>query len=817
MVNDSNFMNQSRPNANLANCTASHEALLADAADLIQQEDLVGARVKYLQILNTYGESSKVLMLLGLLEGQLGDIKGALERFKRVHELDPNDTNALMSMAMCEKNEGAHDQAILLYTRAVRVLRQQDRAKKSDEVQGSIKTCFKQLCQLEMGAKRFDIALIHANELHSAESTLDSYLNLSRIHLQLNEFEKALDILNEGVLCFPNESSLFILKGLALEKLSAGMSEKYHHNVIASYDRAIELAPSDVNAYYLKANFLSALDNWSDAVISYELALMCEFNHLLSLNNVIVAYQALGKYEKATQCVEVFVALITQEPQLKTQLDDGCIQFFFNAGALSLIQFDYERARYYFEIALLQDSSYPQLLAAYLHLRMRLCDWKSEVQICNDGLTVRVDFNSLKELLFKFVNEGRALSHPFSLLSATDDSHLQYLASGQWSETFNKKNKNNIFKYQPIKSGDNKGKKIRIGYFSCDFKEHATAYLMASLFESHDKNNFEILAYSWGVDDKSIIRHRIKSAFDRWYEVDSISDSDLISLARSHQLDIAIDLKGYTEGARTQIFQARVAPFQVAYLGYPGTMNAEFIDYCIADEIVVPACARKNMSETILYMPNSYQANDCCKRFSDVQTIRADHGLAEDALILCCFNSSYKITPEIFKCWMDILREFSTSILWLIDDNESATNNLVEQAISQGVGSNRLVFASKLALAEHLERISHADLFLDTFPCNAHTTASDSLWAGVPVVTIKGRSFASRVAASLLTYTGLSELVTNNQNEYVGKIRELAFNKMKLQNLKFELLNRKANAELVLFDSKRFVKDYEILLKSIVK
>ena len=212
MVNDSNFMNQSRPNANLANCTASHEALLADAADLIQQEDLVGARVKYLQILNTYGESSKVLMLLGLLEGQLGDIKGALERFKRVLELDPNDTNALMSMAMCEKNEGAHDQAILLYTRAVRVLRQQDRAKKSDEVQGSIKTCFKQLCQLEMGAKRFDIALIHANELHSAESTLDSYLNLSRIHLQLNEFEKALEILNEGVLCFPNESSLFILK-----------------------------------------------------------------------------------------------------------------------------------------------------------------------------------------------------------------------------------------------------------------------------------------------------------------------------------------------------------------------------------------------------------------------------------------------------------------------------------------------------------------------------------------------------------------------------------------------------------------------------
>jgi predicted O-linked N-acetylglucosamine transferase (SPINDLY family) len=155
--------------------------------------------------------------------------------------------------------------------------------------------------------------------------------------------------------------------------------------------------------------------------------------------------------------------------------------------------------------------------------------------------------------------------------------------------------------------------------------------------------------------------------------------------------------------------------------------------------------------------------------------------------------------------------------LWLIDDNESATKNLVEQAISQGVGSNRLVFASKLALAEHLERISHADLFLDTFPCNAHTTASDSLWAGVPVVTIKGRSFASRVAASLLTYTGLSELVTNNQNEYVEKIRELAFNKMKLQNLKFELLNRKANAELVLFDSKRFVKDYEILLKSIVK
>ena len=302
--------------------------------------------------------------------------------------------------------------------------------------------------------------------------------------------------------------------------------------------------------------------------------------------------------------------------------------------------------------------------------------------------------------------------------------------------------------------------RIRIGYFSSDFYNHATSYLMAELFERHDRSKFEIVGLSFGPDISDDMSRRVSAAMDRFLNVRSMPDCDIAQLSRELEIDIAVDLKGFTQDHRVGIFSHRAAPIQVNFVGYPGTMAANYIDYLIADPTLIPESSRRHYSEKIIYLPDSYQPNDSHRLISEKQPTRAEEGLPESAFVFCCFNNTYKITPDVFDIWMRILARVDNSVLWLLDTDSATRANLRKEAARRNISSDsqaRLIFARPLPLGEHLARHTLADLFLDTAPYNAHTTASDALWTGLPVVTCIGDTFASRVAASLLRAVDLPD------------------------------------------------------------
>ena len=297
---------------------------------------------------------------------------------------------------------------------------------------------------------------------------------------------------------------------------------------------------------------------------------------------------------------------------------------------------------------------------------------------------------------------------------------------------------------------------------------------MAEFFEKHDRSVFEVYGFSFGPASNDEMRQRLVRAFDHFHDVREKTDTEIAALSRELGIDIAVDLKGYTQNSRPGIFVERCAPIQVSYLGYPGTQGSDVMDYLIADEVIIPPGFEQYYSEKIIRLPCCYQVNDSKRKVSDRVFTRAECGLPESGFIFCCFNNNYKILPETFDCWMSILKAVPDSVLWLLKDNELAQTNLRQHAQERGVSPDRLVFAGRLPVAEHLARHRLADLFLDTWPCNAHTTASDALWMGLPVLTLQGQSFAARVAASLLHYLGLSELITTNSKDYTHKAIELA-------------------------------------------
>jgi len=349
--------------------------------------------------------------------------------------------------------------------------------------------------------------------------------------------------------------------------------------------------------------------------------------------------------------------------------------------------------------------------------------------------------------------------------------------------------------------------KIRLGYFSADFHNHATAYLMAELFERHDRERFELIAFSFGLDDQGEMRQRLTASFDRFLDVSPLSDLQIARQARALNIDIAIDLKGHTLNSRTGIFACRAAPLQVNYLGFPGTSGANYFDYLIADQTLIPERNRLHYSEKIVYLPHSYQVNDRQRRTAAILPNRPSQGLPETGFVFCCFNNSYKITPAHFDCWMRILKAVEGSVLWLLEDNAEATTNLIREAERRGVSGKRLVFGKRVPLAEHLARHCCADLFIDSFPCNAHTTASDALWTGLPVLTCPGESFASRVAASLLNAIGLPELIAGSPSGYEREAIDLAMNPRKLAAIRHKLAANRLTTPL--FDTARFARHIE--------
>ena len=470
------------------------------------------------------------------------------------------------------------------------------------------------------------------------------------------------------------------------------------------------------------------------------------------------------------------------------ELDDTQPEAWSNFGNTLYGQKRYEAAADCFSRALEKNPGEPFLLGKTLHARMRICDWNS--------------LENNLSLLFQKISLGEKASEPFPILALTTDLAMQRKVA----EICTKANSQGQKRLSAIRKHV-KRNKIRVGYFSADFHHHATTYLMAELFERHNKDSFEFIGFSFGPDSNDGMRRRVVAALDQFIDVRGLSDKAVAELSRSLEVDIAVDLKGYTEDCRPGIFAYRAAPIQVSYLGYPGTMGAEYIDYLIADEVIIPPAHQCYYTEAIAYLPDCYQVNDASKKISGRTFLREELGLPSSCFVYCCFNNNYKITPSTFDSWMRILKKVENSVLWLFEDNPTAAENLRKEACSRGVSPARLVFAKRLPLDEHLARHRVADLCIDTLPYNAHTTASDALWAGLPVLTCIGEAFPSRVAASLLSAIDLPELITRSAHEFETLAVELATNAPLLNRLKEKLEKNRLTTPL--FDTPTFAKHIE--------
>jgi predicted O-linked N-acetylglucosamine transferase (SPINDLY family) len=430
----------------------------------------------------------------------------------------------------------------------------------------------------------------------------------------------------------------------------------------------------------------------------------------------------------------------------------------------------------------------PYLLGTRLHVNMQMCDWRHY----QEQLTV----------VLEAVKNDQPASLPFPLLALTSDPDLQQRAARNWIQAKHPGRKQVL----PFSKRTTKPR-LGIGYFSADFHHHPVAQLIAGLFEAHDRTKFEVYAFSSGPDARDAMRLRLEQGFEHFIDVKAETDAQVVVRARELALDIAVDLSGLTTGCRPSVFAARVAPVQINYLGYPGTMGASYMDYILADETLITPESESFFTEKVIYLPHSYQPNDRKRTVSQHAFTRAELGLPENAFVFCCFNNNFKITPETFDRWMAILRAVPEGVLWLLQASEHTAHNLRQEAQERGVSPERLIFAPKVPTDQYLARQRCADLFLDSLPYNAHTTTSDALWVGLPVLTCMGQAFASRVAASLLRAVELPELITKDGDAFEARAIELARDPAQLQALRKRLEENRLRAPL--FDIERLARAIE--------
>ncbi len=467
------------------------------------------------------------------------------------------------------------------------------------------------------------------------------------------------------------------------------------------------------------------------------------------------------------------------------------IQALNNLGRLSELQRRFSEALDWLGQSLAIQPDQPDVMQHWVFLRAKTCIWP-----------VYAPWHAVN------VDKLRSATSALAMISQSDDPAEQLLAARRYVD-----GKVNVA-VPTLTNGRAYGhKKLRIGYLSSDYSQHPVSMLMVELFELHNRDDFEIYGYCWSPEDGSALRQRVIQAFDQFHRINGLNDAQAAELIRAHEIDILVDLQGQTAGARPTVLAARPAPIQITYLGLPATTAYPFIDYVIADEYLIPPALASHYSERMLYMPDVYQVSDR-QRVIGAPPSRAACGLPEHGTVFCSFNNNYKINPAMFDTWMNILKRVPDSVLWLLADNEWAEANLRREATERGVDASRLVFASRAQQSDFLARLSVADLFLDTFPFNAGTTANDALWSELPVLTVPGRAFGSRMAGALLTAAGLPELIAANLQAYEDKAVALAEEPQQLQQMRVVLKEVKANG--VLFDTPRFTAALEQKFKGLV-
>jgi predicted O-linked N-acetylglucosamine transferase (SPINDLY family) len=587
---------------------------------------------------------------------------------------------------------------------------------------------------------------------------------------QLGRYQEDLESCDRAIELNPNLAAAHGNRGAAL--LRVGQYEA----ALESCDRAICLNPTLVEAHCNRGSAMLQLEQYQAAIESCDQAIALNGDSADAHCNRGGALQGLGQYHAAVESYDKAIAVSPESANVWS-----------NRGTALYWLKDYAGALESFNKAMLLNPRCDYLPGMRVHTRRAMCDWDGIERECRE--------------LEAGIGRKEKVAHPFVMLNITASAEVQKMAAEILVLDKFRPRSTVSFDSRPRRD------KIRVGYFSADFRDHPMCSLMAEIFERHDRSKFEIFGFSFGADEPDEMRTRVSGAMDRFLDVNSMRDREVARLSRELEVDIAVDLMGFTQNSRTGIFAERASPIQVSYLGYVGSMGAEFIDYLIADETVVPEESQVHYSEKIIYMPDSYQANDSRRVASTKLYTRAGEGLPEAGFVYCCFNNIFKITPDMFDLWMRILVQAEESVLWLLESNPWAAENLRREAGRRGVAPERLVFAKRLPLSEHLTRQTLADLFLDTLPYNAGATASHALWAGVPILTCMGEAFSGRMAASLLRAIGLPELATCTAVEYVALAVELAFNSERHREIRERLMRNRLVAPL--FDVTGFCRNLE--------
>ena len=729
----------------------------------------------------------------GLVFHSMGNLQKALECYNRTIRLKADHADAIYNRGVVLNASGRHEEALQSLDLALRV---KPNHAEAYSIRGVVLSAL----------KRFEEALQSCDRaILLSPNYAEAYSNRGAALRELKRFEEAVQSCDQAIRLKPVFAEAHINRGIALNEL------RHFEAALQSYDLAIRLDPNKPDVHNYRGAILSTLKRFEEALQSYDRAIRIKTDYAEAWAGRGAALSALNRLEEALQAYDraiqikknyaeahnvrsiALCALNRFDEALQScdraiRIKPDYAEAYANRGVALRELKRFEEAMQSYDRAIQLAPHYEFLMGDVLRTQMNICDWG------NYGSSVA----ELRERL----SRGEKSAPPFFVLALLDSLDLQRRASDIWVRA-----KSTIGGEHEAAAPLPSHRRIRIGYFSADFRNHAVAVLMAGLFEEHDRSRFELIAFSLGPDADDDMRTRLKVAFDRFIDVRAMSDRDVVLLARNLEIDIAVDLNGLTRDARTSIFAMRAAPIQVNYLGYPGTMGADYIDYLIADHMVIPAVDQSHYVEKIVYLPNTYQPNDRKRPIAGKVFKRSELCLPQDGFVFCCFNNNYKITPDVFDSWMRILGHVGGSVLWLLQDSEIAAVNLRKEASARGVDPDRLVFASRMTLPDHLARHRMADLFLDTLPYNAHTTASDALWAGLPVLTQIGQTFAGRVAASLLNAAGLPELITTTRDAYEALAVELATNPAKLASIKQKISDNRLTTPL--FDTALFTRHIE--------
>lgn len=744
--------------------------LLQQGLTFHNQGNLAMAEQHYRKILNTAPNQADALHLLGVLAQQQGHAVDSIPLIQRALAITPHNATYLINLGNGHLEIGEILQAI---------------------------DCYKQALTLTPNAP-------------------DAYNNLGLAQKALNKLDDAIESFNAAIRLKPDYSQAFNNLGTALKE--NGQLEQ----AASSFLRALSLNPLNAMANNnLGLVYLAQLKT-DQAIACLNQAITLKPEMFEAHNNLGIAWKQKGNVDKA---INSYLQALTLQPkyaeayfnlgiilQEQKRLEEAVASYqqaltvrpdypeaYYNLGQALKDNGQLDMAIECLQTALEQKNDYAEALNTLIHLMQQVCDWRNLDEL-------------IKQQLEWLHTRPNTRITPFSFLTTPSTAADQRQCAEQWAN-------NTLLPYIKIREQlgftfpVSTGQKIRLGYLSADFHEHATAYLIAELFELHARDDFEVFAYSYGIDDNSAMRKRLITACDRFIDISHLTDQDAARQINQDNIDILIDLKGYTQNARDHILALRPAPIQINWLGYPGTLGADFVDYIIADDYIIPAGAEIFYSEKVIRLPECYQINDRKRQVSHDTPSRQGCGLPDDAIVFCSFNQTYKILPEMFDVWTDILKQLPGSVLWLLESNRWAVENLRMEARTRGIDPMRIVFAPKRPLADHLARYRLADLCLDTYPVNSHTTASDALWMGCPMVTCSGDSFVSRVAGSLLRAIGLSELITHSLNDYKTCVVDLVRNPEKLNVLRHRLENNRESYPL--FDSVRFSRNLEACFKAI--